>query len=165
VKYFPDDIEFRPVRAQLKTYRQIYNVLSMVSFVTVFTVAAIIFNAQADPDFWHGLSYIPAAWTLVYDLGVIILTPFQVRVHGWVEQSDDILIRSGAIFRNYEAVPYGRLQFVNVKQGPLQRKFDLADLTITTAGSTATISGLPTKEATRLRDDLCSRGYAKLAGL
>ena len=165
MKDFPEAIEFRPVRAQLKTYRQIYNLISMVTFATIFTVAALIFNAQADPDFWHGLSYIPAAWVLLYDLGVIILTPFQVRIHGWVEQSDDIIVRSGAIFRNYEAMPYGRLQFVHVKQGPLQRAFDLADLTITTAGATATIYGLPTREATRLRDDLCSRGYARLAGL
>ena len=165
MKHFPASLEFRPVRAQLTTYRQIYNLISMVCFVTIFTVAAMIFNAQVDPNFWHGLTYIPAAWTLVYDVGVIIITPFQVRIHGWAEQSDDIVIRSGAIFRNYEALPYGRLQFVNVKQGPLQRKFDLADLTITTAGSTAMISGLPTTEATRMRDDLCARGYARLAGL
>ena len=165
MKDFPSDLEFRPVRPQLKTYRQIYNLISMVCYVTIFSVAAANFNAKVDPDFWHGLTYIPAAWAFLYDLGVIILTPYQVRIHGWVEQSDDIFIRSGAIFRNYEAVPYGRLQFVSVKQGPLQRKFDLADLTITTAGATATIHGLPSREATRLRDDLCSRGYARLAGL
>lgn len=165
MKGFPADLEFRPVRAQLTTYRQIYNLISMVCFVPLLTLAAIIFNAQVDPNFWHGLSYIPAAWTLLYDVGLIIVTPYQVRIHGWAEQSDDILVRSGAVFRNYEAVPYGRLQFVIVKQGPLQRKFGLADLTITTAGSTATIYGLPTREATRLRDDLSARGYARLAGL
>lgn len=165
MKDFPTEIEFRPVQPQLKTYRQIYNLISIAIYVTIFTVAAMIFNAQVNPGFWHGLSYIPAAWVFLYDLGVIILTPFQVRIHGWAEQPDDIIIRSGAIFRHYEAVPYGRLQFVNVKQGPLQRAFDLADVTITTAGATATIYGLPTREATRMRDDLSSRGYARLAGL
>lgn len=165
MKDFPTEIEFRPVQPQLKTYRQIYNLISIAIYVTIFTVAAMIFNAQVNPGFWHGLSYIPAAWVFLYDLGVIILTPFQVRIHGWAEQPDDIIIRSGAIFRRYEAVPYGRLQFVNVKQGPLQRAFDLADVTITTAGATATIYGLPTREATRMRDDLSSRGYARLAGL
>lgn len=165
MKDFPSTLTFRPVRAQLRTYRQIYNLISMICYVTIFSVAAAIFNAQVDPDFWHGLSYIPAAWAFLYDLGLLILTPFQVRIHGWAEQSDDVIVRSGAIFRRYEAVPYGRLQFVDVKQGPLQRTFDLTDLTITTAGSNATIYGLPTREATRLRDDLCSRGYARLAGL
>lgn len=165
MKAFPEHVEFTPVNPKLTTYRQLTNVISLVVFVTLFTVAAAIFNAQADPGFWYGLSYIPAAWTLIYDLAMIIVIPFQVRIHGWVEQSDDLLIRSGAVFRKYEAIPYGRLQFVEVHQGPLQRKFDLANVTITTAGSSATIYGVPTKQATQLRDDLTQRGYARLAGL
>lgn len=165
MKTFPTDLEFHPVSPKLTTYRQLTTLISLVCFVTGFTVAAMIFNAQVDPAFWHGLTYIPAVWALLYDLGVMILIPYQVRIHGWAEQSDDLLIRSGAIFRKYEAVPYGRLQFVEVSQGPLQRKFDLANVTITTAGSTATIFGVPTRQATRLRDDLTQRGYALLAGL
>ncbi len=165
MKDFPTDIEFTAVSPRLTAYRQLVTAISLVCFVGGFSVAAAIFNAQVDPGFWHGLSYIPAAWVLVYDIGVMIVTPYQVRIHGWAEQSDDLLIRAGAIFRKYEAIPYGRLQFVQVAQGPLQRKFDLANVTITTAGSTTTIYGIPTKQATRLRDDLTQRGYARLAGL
>lgn len=165
MRAFPAAVEFIPVRPALTTYRQIHNLISLVIYVAIFGIGAVLFNAQVDPDFWHGLTYLPVAWMVLYYLGVIIMTPFQVRIHGWSEQSDDLLIRSGAIFRNYTAIPYGRLQFVDVKQGPLQRKFQLADLTITTAGSTETIYGLPVREATRLRDDLTSRGYARLAGL
>lgn len=165
MKHFPADITFHPVRRQLQTYRQIHHVASLLGFGVLLTVAAMIFNAQVNPDYWHGLSYLPAVWSLLRNVGLIIVTPFQVRIHGWAEQSDDLLIRSGAVFRNYQAIPYGRLQFVTVQQGPLQRRFDLADLTITTAGSTATIHGLPTRDATRLRDDLCARGFARLAGL
>ena len=54
---------------------------------------------------------------------------------------------------------------MEVSQGPLQRIFDLANVTITTAGSNTTIYGVPTQQATRLRDDLTQRGYARLAGL
>ena len=165
MKSFPTDVQFRPVSRKLTTYRQLVTGISLVCFVTGFTVAALIFNAQVDPNFWHGLSFIPAVWALLWDIGVMIVNPYQVRIHGWAEQPDDLLIRAGAVFRKYEAIPYGRLQFVEVKQGPLQRKFDLADVTITTAGSTTTIYGVPTKQATRLRDDLTQRGYARLAGL
>ena len=49
MKGFPADLEFRPVRAQLTTYRQIYNLISMVCFVPLLTLAAIIFNAQWIP--------------------------------------------------------------------------------------------------------------------
>lgn len=165
MKNFPTDLDFTPVRRQLTVYRQLHNLLNLVIYLVVFGVGALIFNAQVQPDFWYGWSFVPAAWMVVYYVGVFIITPFQVRVHGYAEQSDDVLIRSGAVFRRYDAVPYGRLQFVEVQQGPLQRVFDLAHVTITTAGSTATIYGLPTREATRLRDDLSSRGYARLAGL
>src|SRR5699024_6042007 len=94
----------------------------------------------------------------------IILTPFRVRIHGWSEQADHIIVRSGAIFRSYRHVPSGRLHFLVIRQRPLRRKFELTDLTITTAGATATITGLPTAGATRWRDDLSARGFARLAG-
>lgn len=165
MKDFPASVQFRPVRPQLTTYRQIYNIIRLIVFVAVFGLAAAIINTVANPGGWQFVLYLPAVLFGVYYLVRLILTPFQVRIHGWSEQADDIIVRSGAIFRSYRAVPYGRLQFVVLRQGPLQRQFDLADLTITTAGSTATITGLATAEATRLRDDLSARGYARLAGL
>jgi len=165
MKAFPTDVEFIPVRPALTIYRQLYNLVNLIIYAVIFGLGAVLFNAQVDPEFWDGLTYLPVAWMVLYYVGLSILTPFQVRIHGWSEQSDDLFIRSGAIFRNYTAIPYGRLQFVNVKQGPLQRKFGLADLTITTAGASETIYGLPVREATRLRDDLSSKGYARLAGL
>src|SRR5699024_12546992 len=109
--------------------------------------------------------FIPASLIFINCVVRFFIISYQVRIHVWLEQDDDLLIRSGAIFRSVHAVPYGRLQFVTVDQGPLQRKFDLADVTITTAGTKAAIHGLPTREATRLRDDLSARGYARLAGL
>lgn len=165
MKHFPQDVAFTPVSPKLTVYRQLVTTMSLIGFVALFLVVATIFNAQVNPDFWHGWSYLPAVWALVWDIGQLIVTPFQVRIHGWAEQSDDLLIRAGAVFRKYEAIPYGRLQFVEISQGPLQRKFDLANVTITTAGSTTTIYGVPTTQATRLRDDLTQRGYARLAGL
>ncbi|GAA2041558.1 PH domain-containing protein [Yaniella flava] len=165
MKAFPAHIAFQPVRSELATYRQIHNLISLVIYVGILGGSAALISALSDPGWWHILFYIPAIWILIHCVVRIFIIPHQVRIHGWSEQSDDILIRSGAIFRAHTAVPYGRLQFVTVRQGPLQRKFDLADVSITTAGSKAAIHGLPTREATRLRDDLSSRGYARLAGL
>lgn len=165
MKQFPTDIVFRPVRPQLTSYRQIHNLISLFIYVGIFGGAAALVSALSEPGWWQLLVYIPAVWIFIHCVVRIFIIPKQVRVHGWSEQSDDLLIRAGAIFRSYEAIPYGRLQFVTVTQGPLQRNFDLADVKITTAGSKATIYGLPAREATRLRDDLSARGYARLAGL
>ena len=51
MKAFPTAVEFRPVSPRLTTYRQLVNIISLVCFVTLFTVAALIFNAQVDPNF------------------------------------------------------------------------------------------------------------------
>lgn len=165
MKQFPQDIEFVPVQPTLTVYRQLTTVINLVTVAGMFAVAAYLFVENVQPGFWYGFAYLPAAFVVLYDVVTMIMTPFQVRAHGWVEHDDDLLVRSGAIFRRYEAVPYGRLQFVDVQQGPLQRHFDLANVRLTTAGSSVTIYGVSARVATRLRDDLMSRGYARLAGL
>jgi membrane protein YdbS with pleckstrin-like domain len=91
----------------------------------------------------------------------------QVRAWGYAERADDLLIRHGVMFRELVVVPYGRMQFVDVKAGPLERAFDIAQVQLHTAsaGTDARIPGLSAAEAGRLRDRLASRGQARLAGL
>ncbi len=64
-------------------------------------------------------------------------------------------------------MPYGRLQFVDVDAGPIDRMFGLATVKLNTASAAtdATIPGLPRAEADRLRDSLAGLGQANLAGL
>lgn len=91
----------------------------------------------------------------------------QVRAIGYIERTDDLLIRRGILFRQLVVVPYGRMQFVDVQSGPLERIFNLASVELHTASPTtkATIPGLLPEEAARLRDRLASRGEAQMAGL
>ena len=91
----------------------------------------------------------------------------QVRAIGYAEREDDLLIRSGVMFRNMVVVPYGRMQYVDVQAGPLDRALDLAKVQLHTAspGTDAAIPGLTPVEAARLRERLASRGEARLAGL
>jgi membrane protein YdbS with pleckstrin-like domain len=91
----------------------------------------------------------------------------QVAAWGYAERADDLLIKRGLMFRALVVVPYGRMQFVDVQAGPLERAFDVAQVQLHTAsaGSDARIPGLNAVEAARLRDRLASRGQARLAGL
>lgn len=101
-----------------------------------------------------------AVWTAV-------VVPRQVRAIGYAERDDDLLIRSGVLFRSLVVVPYGRMQFVDVQAGPLDRWGGVAKVQLHTASpsSDAVIPGLPPEEAARLRDRLAARGEAQLAGL
>ncbi len=91
----------------------------------------------------------------------------QVRSWGYAERADDLLVRHGVAWRTVVVVPYGRMQYVDVYAGPVDRVFGLAKVQLHTASarSDASIPGLAPQEAARLRDRLASRGEARLAGL
>ncbi len=90
-----------------------------------------------------------------------------VRSWGYAERADDLLVTSGIMFRQLVVVPYGRMQFVDVTAGPLDRRFGLATVQLHTAAAAtdAQIPGLVPAEAARLRDRLAARGEASSAGL
>jgi hypothetical protein len=95
------------------------------------------------------------------------LVPRQVRALGYAERDEDLLIVRGIMFRSLVVVPYGRMQYVDVNAGPIDRSMQIATVQLHTAapGTQAEIAGLPPAEAARLRDRLASRGEARLAGL
>jgi membrane protein YdbS with pleckstrin-like domain len=86
---------------------------------------------------------------------------------GYAEREDDLLVRRGVLVRRLSVVPYGRMQYVDVTAGPLDRRLGLARVTLHTAAaaSDASIPGLPEAEARRLRDRLAALGEARAAGL
>jgi membrane protein YdbS with pleckstrin-like domain len=90
-----------------------------------------------------------------------------VRAWGYTERAEDLLVKHGLFWRQLVVVPYGRMQFVDVQSGPLERAFGLASVQLHTAapGTDAHIPGLVPAEAARLRDRLASRGEAQSAGL
>lgn len=66
-------------------------------------------------------------------------------------------IRRGILWRSIHIVPHARLQHADVTQGPLQRRYDLATLTIHTAGTSnasVILEGLTHATASGLRDRL-----------
>ncbi|HEX4654637.1 MAG TPA: PH domain-containing protein [Mycobacteriales bacterium] len=86
---------------------------------------------------------------------------------GYAERADDLLIRRGVLVRRLSIVPYGRMQFVDVTAGPVDRLFHLATVQLHTAAAAtdARIPGLAVEEAHRLRDRLAALGETQAAGL
>ncbi len=105
-------------------------------------------------------------WALLAII-VLALIPRRVRSWGYAERDDDLLIKHGLLARSLVVVPYGRMQYVDVHAGPIDRALGLARVQLHTAsaGTDAAIPGLPLEEASRMRDRLAARGEAKLAGL
>ena len=90
-----------------------------------------------------------------------------VRAWGYAERAEDLLVTRGILNRQLVVVPYGRMQYVDVTAGPLDRRFGLSTVQLHTAAAAtdARIPGLVPAEAARLRDRLAARGEARSAGL
>ena len=86
---------------------------------------------------------------------------------GYAEREDDLLVKRGVMFSRLSVIPYGRMQYIDVSAGPLERSFGLATVKMHTAAaaSDARIPGLERAEAERLRDRLAQLGEAQAAGL
>ena len=104
-------------------------------------------------------------------LGLLVLQLVAVerrfRAWGYAEREDDLLVRRGVLLQRTSVVPYGRMQYVDVTAGPLDRRYGLATVTLHTAAAAtdASVPGLRAAEAARLRDRLTALGEALAAGL
>jgi uncharacterized protein len=110
-----------------------------------------------------------AAAVTVALCGAIALWFVRNRFRAWTyqERDEDLLVSRGVLIRRLSVVPYGRMQFVDVTAGPVERAYRLATVKLHTAAaaSDARIPGLERDEAARLRDRLAALGEAKAAGL
>lgn len=89
------------------------------------------------------------------------------RSWSYTEREDDLIVSRGLLVRRLSVVPYGRMQFLDVTAGPVDRWLGLATVQLHTAAATtdACIPGLELVEAQRLRDRLAALGEARSAGL
>ncbi len=101
--------------------------------------------------------------------GTVLLLVARRRFRAWAyqEREDDLVVSRGVMFKRQSVVPYGRMQFVDVTAGPVERLFRLSTVKLHTAAaaSDARIPGLEREEAARLRDRLAALGESRAAGL
>ena len=74
--------------------------------------------------------------------------------------ADGVLIRRGVWWRAEIFVPRARIQHTEVNQGPLDRRWGMASVSLHTAGTrleNITLPGLPRDVAEALRDELLDR--------
>jgi len=145
-------------------YVSLRRVTTLLVAPIVFTVPALVVGLAFDLWWLAAIFWGLAALIVVVRWFLIGRT---YRAWGYVEREDDLYITNGVLFRSLVAVPYGRMQLVEVASGPLERSFRLATVTLKTASAEtdATIPGLDPEEAARLRDRLTELGEAQASGL
>ena len=163
----PTDVSFLRVCDKLITARLLQSGAIGLLLLAASTVPLILRMTGVWGGFPGWLAWglpVVVALSIAWEM---ILIPRQVRAIGYAERNEDLLIRGGIMFHRVMVVPYGRMQYVDVTMGPLERMLGLSTIHLHTAspGTNALINGLPAAEAARLREQLSARGEAKLAGL
>src|SRR6218665_2499590 len=121
-------------------------------FIAIVVIVALVVTIACEQR-W---ALIPAGVIVVITLITLIILPRQARAIGYMLRADDIVFRKGILWQRMIAVPYGRMQLVDITQGPLDRAFGVSQLKMVTAAATTgvQIPGLTADAAEALRDTL-----------
>ena len=141
----------------------------VVDLVGGFVFALIVVGAGGVVAYFTGLAWVWAAVALVAVVFAVALalTPRRVRAIGYQLRDDDVLFRRGILYQRLVAVPYGRMQLVDINRGPLARALGLSELKFVTAAAATgvVIPGLAEADAESLRDRLVALAESRRAGL
>lgn len=121
--------------------------------ITALTVLAIAIVIEALAPLPLGLFLIPA---LAFGAWLVLVIPVR-RYQRWGYSFGDDRLRvvRGFLFHADTIVPLGRIQHIDVRQGPLMRNWDLAELTVHTAGNhgaSVSLPGLRLADAEAMRE-------------
>jgi hypothetical protein len=103
----------------------------------------------------RGLAVAPAL--LIAVLLVFVLPERRYRAWGYDVTEDELHVQNGIWLQTLTVVPFGRVQHIDVSQGPFERRYGVGALTLHTAGTRASavvLPGLETADAERMRDEI-----------
>lgn len=142
-----DDDALTPLDPAYQSMLRLQFALVAVALLAVSTVAEL-----AIPGY-TGVLWAPAG---VFALWLLIRAPLRrYSARGYSLEGERLRVVRGILFRADTVVPFGRVQHIDVGQGPLERAFGLATLTVHTAGThnaSVAVPGLAQAEATAIRE-------------
>jgi membrane protein YdbS with pleckstrin-like domain len=86
-----------------------------------------------------------------------VLPARRYRAWGYDATEDELYVQNGIWVETRTVVPFGRVQHIDVSQGPIERRYGVGALTLHTAGTRASavvLPGLDMTDAERMRDEI-----------
>ncbi len=147
--------------------RQIWVLRIRLGITLLFVLAAAF---SLDAAVWQEaprLAGLLPGLVVLLGIAAFILVPRR-RYRAWryAEQDDELHVRHGMLVRVQTAVPFARVQHIDVAQGPVERRFGLARLILHTAGTRGAsipLPGLAKAEAEEMRDRIRAKIRQDLA--
>ncbi|PEM93538.1 hypothetical protein CN558_14205 [Bacillus wiedmannii] len=103
-------------------------------------------------DWWAWILYVMIGLTVVFAPFSYFLFPIlRQRYYSYQLNEEELEIQHGLFVVKRVLVPMIRVQHVTIEQGPIMRKYGLAELHISTAATSHSIPGLTMYEAEMLK--------------
>ena len=145
------DVGMIPLHPDMLIVMRIRTLLVTAALTLAAFVGGLGFSGEVPFHPWA----LAGAVLLIGLFSALVLAPRRHRAWGYAESGDELAVRRGVWVRTRTVVPFGRVQHIDVAQGPIERPFGLATLILHTAGTrgaTVALPGLEQAEAERMRD-------------
>jgi membrane protein YdbS with pleckstrin-like domain len=148
-----DDGELTRLHPNYAKALRLRTVLTAIPFLVAALVVEVVLRDKAllPPGLIAGT-------VLVIALALVIRIPqSRYNARGYQISADRLRVVRGLLWRSDTVVPFGRVQHIDVDQGPLDRFFGIATLTLHTAGNhnaSVSLPGLGEELARTMREDI-----------
>lgn len=122
-----------------------------------FLAGALVLEAALRDEGLLPTGVIIGAVMLVALVLIIRIPSRRYNARGYQISADRLRVVRGLLFRSDTVVPFSRVQHIDVEQGPIERFFGIATLTLHTAGNhnaSVTLPGLGEPLAREMREDI-----------
>lgn len=127
--------------------------LSWIVLLIVALLICIILNVFK-LQFVDNYSIIIASIFIIVVLSVLFISVvpfFRFKHFRYFLDDKEVHVRKGIIFINTQIIPYFRIQNIDINEGFIMRKYQLATLTLSAAGGNSEIILINKKEAHKLK--------------
>ncbi|MEO0688797.1 MAG: PH domain-containing protein [Pseudomonadota bacterium] len=155
-----DEETLTKVDPNYKTALRISAALTAIPFMIGSVVADGVLQGAGD-ELW------PFPYGVLIGVVVFVALVLVIRIpgrrwqaRGYNMSADRLRVVRGILFHSDTVVPFGRVQHIDVDQGPIERALGIATLTLHTAGNhnaSVTLPGLQEDLARDIREDIRAR--------
>jgi len=154
---FPDisENEFNPI--ERKYLNIIY--INIFSFFFILILAVFLIDVTKIIDI-HSFSIWLYIALIVIFFFIFFIKQIGFKRRKYLVRNKDISYKNGLFLMKTTTVPFNRIQHIEINQGPFSRFFDLATLSIFTAGNSShdlKIRGIKISEAEKIKEFISSK--------
>jgi membrane protein YdbS with pleckstrin-like domain len=148
-----DDSELTRLHPNYTHALRVQTVLTAIPFL----IGALVLEAISRDQALLPPGVIAGPVLLLAVLLVIRVPTRRYNARGYQISADRLRVVRGLLWRSDTVVPFGRVQHIDVDQGPIERFFGIATLTLHTAGNhnaSVSLPGLGEELAREMREDI-----------